>query len=134
MAGWVEQNGQGIYENGKEVTLIAHAYPDYVFNHWESDGKSVGRATYPSCILGNMFTCGPCTTGSRKDPSEPEIGYCLYVNTSNPEAGYVSQSGNGIMNLGDKVTVIASPTDYDFIGWYDEAGMCLSANLLYVDY
>ena len=34
MAGWVEQNGQGIYENGKEVTLIAHAYPDYVFNHW----------------------------------------------------------------------------------------------------
>ena len=41
MAGWVEQSGQGIYENGKEVTLIAHAYPDYVFDHWESDGKNV---------------------------------------------------------------------------------------------
>ena len=67
-----------------------------------------------------------------KDPSEPEIGYCLYVNTSDPEAGYVSQSGNGIYELGDKVTVIASPTkDYDFIGWYDEAGMCLSTDISY---
>ena len=45
MAGWVEQSGQGIYENGKEVTLIAHAYPDYVFDHWESDGKNVSEET-----------------------------------------------------------------------------------------
>jgi len=30
------------------------------------------------------------------------------------------------------VTVIASPTkDYDFIGWYDEAGMCLSTDISY---
>lgn len=133
MAGWVEQSGQGIYENGKEVTLIAHAYHDYVFNHWESDGKKVSEeASYRFTMPGKHVYLRAVYDWKPKDPSEPEIGYCLYVNTSDPEAGYVSQSGNGIYELGDEVTVIASPTkDYDFIGWYDEAGVCLSTDISY---
>lgn len=133
MAGWVEQGRQGIYENGKEVELTAHAYPDYVFDHWESDGKKVSEeATYRFTMPGKHVYLRAVYDWKPKDPSEPEIGYCLYVNTSDPEAGYVSQSGNGIYELGDEVTVIASPTkDYDFIGWYDEAGVCLSTDISY---
>ena len=133
MAGWVEQSGQGIYENGKEVTLIAHAYPDYVFDHWESDGKNVSEeTTYRFTMPGKHVYLRAVYDWKPQSPIEPEIGYCLYVNTSDPEAGYVSQSGNGIYELGDEVTVIASPTkDYDFIGWYDEAGMCLSTDISY---
>lgn len=133
MAGWVEQSGQGIYENGKEVTLIAHAYPDYVFDHWESDGKNVSEeTTYRFTMPGKHVYLRAVYDWKPQSPIEPEIGYCLYVNTSDPEAGCVSQSGNGIYELGDEVTVIASPTkDYDFIGWYDEAGMCLSTDISY---
>lgn len=133
MGGWVEQNGQGIYENGKEVTLIAHAYPDYVFDHWESDGKNVSEeSTYRFTMPGKHVYLRAVYDWKPQSPIEPEIGYCLYVNTSDPEAGYVSQSGNGVYELGDEVTVIASPTkDYDFIGWYDEAGVCLSTDISY---
>lgn len=133
MAGWVEQSAQGIYENGKEVTLIAHAYPDYVFDHWESNGTKVSEeVTYRFLMPGKHVYLRAVYDWKPQSPSEPEIGYCLYVNTSDPEAGYVSQSGNGIYELGDEVTVIASPTrDYDFIGWYDEEGVCLSTDISY---
>ena len=69
MAGWVEQSGQGIYENGKEVTLIAHAYP----------GRAMGRMyrkrqPIASPCRASMCTCGPCTTGSRKVLSSRRSG------------------------------------------------------------
>lgn len=133
MAGWIEQSAQGIYENGKEVTLIAHAYPDYVFNHWESKGEKVSEdATYRFTMPDKHVYLRAVYDWKPQSPSEPEIGYCLYVNSSDSEAGYVSQSGNGVYKLGDEVTVIASPTrDYDFIGWYDEAGVCLSTDISY---
>lgn len=133
MGGWVKQSGQGIYENGTEVTLLAYAYPDYVFSHWENNGVKVSEeATYRFLMPNRHVHLRAVYDWNPQSPSEPEIGYCLYVNTSDPTAGYVSQSGNGIYKLGDKVTLIASPNrDYDFIGWYDEAGVCLSTNISY---
>ena len=75
MAGWVEQSGQGIYENGKEVTLIAHAYPDYVFDHWRAMGRMYRkRQPIASPCRASMCTCGPCTTGSRKVLSSRRSG------------------------------------------------------------
>lgn len=133
MAGSVEQSGQGIYENGKEVALTAHAYTDYVFSHWESNGKKVSEeATYRFPMPGKHVYLRAVYDWKPQSPSEPEIGYSLYLNSSDPEAGYASQSGNGVYDLGDEVTVVASAyRGYVFVGWYDEAGVCLSTEISY---
>ncbi len=131
--GWIEQSGQGLYEIGKEVTITAHAYPDYLFSHWEKEGVRQGDT--PALIFTMTKGHAYYTAVYRwnpASPSEPGVGMAwLYVENNLPAGGYVSQSGNGTYQLGSEVTVTASPyLGYQFVGWYAN-GQLLSSSLAY---
>lgn len=131
--GYVSQSGQGIYQKGEAVTLTANPYPDYQFDHWEADRQTISeeatyRFTMPSkhMYLKAVYTWNPV---SPDEPGNPE-GW-LYLENMNPEAGYLSQSGNGVYPFGTTVTLIASPfKGYRFTGWYEEERL-LSTTISY---
>lgn len=129
-AGSVSQSGQGIYKNGVSVTVTANPYPDYKFLYWQSKGEIVSRdAQYSFAMPSKHHYLEAVFDWYPEDPTEPSAGYRLYLSSSDPIAGYASQSGNGVYNLGDEVTIVASPyMGYSFVGWY-ENGICLSTRI-----
>lgn len=130
VAGSVSQSGQGIYKNGESVTVTANPYPDYKFLYWQSKGEIVSRdAQYSFTMPAKHYYLEAVFDWYPEDPTEPSAGYRLYLSSSDPIAGYASQSGNGVYDLGDEVTIVASPyIGYSFVGWYED-GECLSTRI-----
>lgn len=67
-------------ENGKGDTYRPYSrLCSTIGERWEENSE---EATYRFTMRASMFYLRAVATEAEKDPSEPEIGYCLYVNAS----------------------------------------------------
>lgn len=127
-AGWV--SGGGIYPEDAMVPLRASAYTGFRFDRW-SDAEGNTVSTNPNFaytkgagheVLTANFIFDP---NAPKDPADP-ITILYYKLTLNQNEGG-GVSGGGRYLAGAKVDLRAYPnTGFDFDGWYDEDGECIS--------
>ncbi|HZS06522.1 MAG TPA: putative Ig domain-containing protein [Blastocatellia bacterium] len=107
-------SGDGIYNNGTHLTVVASHNPGYAFVNW-TEGLNVvsNTAVYPFTVNANrVLTANFVQT--------------FEVATSALPAAGGSTSGGGTYNSGDPVTVVAAANaDYAFINW-TEGGAAVS--------
>ncbi len=114
-------SGSGIYEYDSSVTISATPNEGYTFIGWYNEQKTCvsTKSTY-------TFTMGLSSTLTAKWSNE----YELSLNNTNSNAGSVS--GSGIYEYDSSVTISATPNEgYEFTGWYDEQGTCVSTKNTY---
>jgi hypothetical protein len=111
--------GDGTFDNGTSVTVIATHSPGYAFVNWTENGAPVSdAAVYPFTVNGDR------TLVANFVPT-----YTIATSAS-PVAGG-STSGGGTFNSGDPVTVLASANaGYSFVNW-TESGVEVSASASY---
>jgi hypothetical protein len=99
--------GDGVFDNGTPVTVVATHSPGYAFVNWTEGGIEVSvSAVYPFTVTADR------TLVANFAP----ITYVIATSAS-PGAGGTT-SGDGIYNSGDSVTVQASANaGYRFVNW-----------------
>lgn len=112
--------GDGVYDNGTQVTVIATHNPGYTFVNWTEGGVEVSAsAVYPFTVSADrslVANFAPIT--------------CTIATSASPSAGG-STSGGGVVNSGDNVTVVASANaGYNFVNW-TEGGAEVSTSASY---
>lgn len=100
--------GDGVFENGTAVTVIASHSPGYAFVVWTENGVAVSNsAVYPFTVNGDRTLVAnfiPVYT----------------IDTSVSPAGGGTATGGGVYNSGDSVTVQATPgANYQFVDWME---------------
>lgn len=117
--GWVQQSGTGSYLPQTQVTLTAQPHSGYEFKRWESEGVVLSeQSTYTFKMPAKRKRIQALYTWNPDAPGEPGA-LSLYLRSNNTEAGYISQSGSGSYQSGQKVVITASPyKGYRFNGWY----------------
>lgn len=108
-------SGDGDYENGTLVTVVAAANPGYTFVNWTESGTEVSASpAYEFTIDANRDLVA----------NFAPIAYAI-TTSSAPAAGGTT-SGGGVFNHGSAVTVIAAANArYNFVSW-TENGVVVS--------
>ena len=102
-------SGGGSFDYGDSTTITAKAYSGYTFTGWKENGDIISRDS--SLNLNNLTNDRQITAVFKKN----RYTVNLVVNPVN--TGDVS--GGGTYNLGDSVTINATPrAGYNFTGWY----------------
>ncbi len=102
-AGGTVSTGNGTYDEGSRITLIATPEAGYRFAHWEGD------------ISSNTTSV---TITMNADKSVTAVFIKTYRLTVTIEGGGSVSSGNGTYDIGANVTLTASPADgYHFDHW-----------------
>lgn len=102
-------SGGGSFDYGDSTTIKAKANSGYTFTGWKENGSIVSRDS--SLSINNITSDRQLTAVFKKN----RYTVNLVVNPVN--TGDVS--GGGTYNLGDSVTINASPrAGYNFTGWY----------------
>ena len=102
-------SGGGSFDYGDSTTITAKAYSGYTFTGWKENGDIISRDS--SLSLNNLTKDRQITAVFKKN----RYTVNLVVNPVN--TGDVS--GGGTYNLGDSVTINATPrAGYNFTGWY----------------
>ena len=107
-------DGEGNYEEGEEVELVATAGEGYEFVNWTDpqDSQVSDNATFTYTMPGEDIALT-----ANFDLAE----YNLTLSASPSEGGGVT--GDGTYNYGDEVEITASPADgYYFDGWTGDTG------------
>jgi hypothetical protein len=115
-------SGDGIYKIGSNVTVTATPNAGYQFIGWYHGTELMSTSASYS------FTMPNCVNEYSLQAKFLPASYHSVVLTSEDEAkGTVS--GQGMFNLGDSVTISASPSKgYSFSGWYDGSTLVSSEN------
>lgn len=111
--------GDGVFENGTVVTVVATHNPGYGFVNWTENGVEVSTtAVYPFTV-----------NADRSLVANFVLAYSV-ATIAFPSAGGTTV-GDGLFNSGDSVTVVASANaGYYFVNW-TEAGVEVSASSTY---
>jgi hypothetical protein len=111
--------GDGVYDNGTHLTVVATHNAGYAFVNWTENGVPVSDTeVYPFTVNGNR------TLVANFIPA-----YTVATSAS-PVAGG-STSGDGTFNSGDSVTVSATANAaYNFVNW-TEGGAIVSSSASY---
>lgn len=127
LGGWVEQSGSGRYLPQEQVTLTTYPHREYEFKHWESEGVVLSdQPTYTFKMPAKRKRIQAIYSWNPNAPGEPGA-VSLYLRSNNSEAGYISQSGSGSYQPGQKVVITASPyVGYKFNGWYNGTALLAS--------
>jgi hypothetical protein len=112
--------GDGTFDNGTPVTVVATHNPDYAFVNWTENGVEVSAsAVYPFTVNADRSLVANFV----------RITYTVTTSAS-PVAGGTT-SGGGTVNSGDSVTVQASANaGYNFVNW-TEGGAVVSSSASY---
>jgi hypothetical protein len=112
--------GDGSFEIGTPVSVVATHGPDYLFVNWTENGLEVsGSAVYPFTVNGNRNLVA----------NFAPITYSILIAAS-PLAGGTT-SGGGTVNGGQNVTVVAAANaGYNFGNW-TETGAVVSSSSSY---
>ena len=106
--------GNGVYEEGKTVTITAKAKEGYRFVHWKN-----GQEVF-STEADTTFTVTKdldLVAYFEKIPNAMET-FTVSLSVNNPEWGIASQIGNGTYDKDEEVSIIAFPeTGYRFVNW-----------------
>ena len=106
--------GNGVYEEGKTVTITAKAKEGYRFVHWKN-----GQEVF-STEADTTFTVTKdldLVAYFEKIPNAMET-FTVSLSVNNPEWGIASQIGNGTYDKEEEVSIIAFPeTGYRFVNW-----------------
>jgi len=107
--------GAGIYEHGKEVTVIAGPSEGYAFVNWTEDGVEVSTdESYTFEAEEDRVL-----TANFEGKIDPYAEHEIELSAEPEEGGTVE--GAGIYELGEEVTVIAEPyEDYTFFNWTED--------------
>lgn len=113
--------GDGVFDNGTAVTVVATHSLDYDFVNWTEGGLEVSAsAVYPFTVNGDRDLVA----------NFARITYTI-VTGATPAAGGTT-SGGGTVNSGDGVTVQASANaGYNFVNW-TEGGLEVSTTAIYI--
>ncbi len=99
----------GTYDEGASVTLTAHPYSGYTFDHWGGSASGYSSSTSVTMNSNKSVT-------AYFEEIQPEQ-YTLSVSSSPSSGGYVSPSG-GTYDEGASVTLTAYPNSgYEFDHW-----------------
>ncbi len=129
-AGWT--SGSGTYAEGTVVPLRAYCYSGFVFDKWtDENGNTVSTDPYFAFTKGERaevltanYTFNP---NSPQEPDDPVNILYYRLNLTTTEGGSVS--GGGRYLAGASVGLSAyTNTGFDFDGWYDENGVCVSTS------
>jgi|GEM_PF-5705401 len=102
--------GEGIYNIGDEVDIIAEASEGWDFVEWTGDTDHVDDPTSANAIVTMPADDIDLTAGFEM------IDYQLTLNADPEEGGNVA--GEGIYNIGDEVDIIAEASEgWDFVEW-----------------
>ncbi|MCC6154575.1 MAG: InlB B-repeat-containing protein [Candidatus Hydrogenedentes bacterium] len=101
--------GDGVFENGTVVTVVATHNPGYGFVNWTENGLEVSTtAVYPFTV-----------NADRSLVANFVPAYVVSTSAS-PSVGGTT-SGDGTFNNGDSVTVLAAPNaGYNFVNWTED--------------
>ena len=106
--------GNGVYEEGKTVTITAKAKEGYRFVNWKN-----GEEVF-STEADTTFTVTKdldLVAHFEKIPNAMET-FTVSLSVNNPEWGIASQIGNGTYDKEEEVSIIAFPeTGYRFVNW-----------------
>lgn len=110
-------SGDGSYEAGTQLEVLAVATPGFSFASWTENGVEVSAsASYTFTVAGDRALVANFTP----------ITYSIATSSSPLTGG--TTSGGGTVNHGDPVTVVASPSaGFTFVNW-TEAGAVVSAS------
>ncbi|MDE5761980.1 MAG: hypothetical protein K2H68_00500, partial [Bacteroidales bacterium] len=118
--GWATQTGNGTYERGADITVIATPRDGYRFVNWTKEGEEISiYAVYTFAVTEDLalvanFEAIP------EEPVEEEM-FTLHILANDAAWGSVSQSGNGTYKKDSLATVIATPNEgYRFVNWLKE--------------
>jgi len=109
--------GDGIFDNGTHVTVVATHSPGYAFVNWTESGVEVSASeVYPFTV-----------NADRTLVANFALNTYTITTSASPSAGG-STSGGGTFHHGDPVTVLASANaGYTFVNW-TEGGIAVSAS------
>ena len=106
--------GNGVYEEGKTVTITAKAKEGYRFVNWRN-----GQEVF-STEADTTFTVTKdldLVAYFEKIPNAMET-FTVSLSVNNPDWGIASQIGNGTYDKDEEVSIIAFPeTGYHFVNW-----------------
>ena len=106
--------GNGVYEEGKTVTITAKAKEGYRFVNWRN-----GQEVF-STEADTTFTVTKdldLVAYFEKIPNAMET-FTVSLSVNNPDWGIASQIGNGTYDKDEEVSIIAFPeTGYRFVNW-----------------
>jgi hypothetical protein len=111
--------GDGIYDNGTQLTVVASHSPGYTFVNWTEGGVAVSdTAVYPFTVNGDRTLVA-------------NFAQTFDVTTSASPVVAGSTSGGGTFNSDANVTVTALPNaGFTFVNW-TEGGLAVSASASY---
>jgi hypothetical protein len=111
--------GDGIYDNGTHVTVVASHSPGYAFVNWTEGGLPVSdTAVYPFTVNGDRTLLA-------------NFVQTFNITTSASPAAGGSTSGGGTFNSGANVTVTATANaGFAFVNWTENGGV-VSASASY---
>ena len=106
--------GDGVYDNGTPLIVVASHNPGYAFVNWTENGVEVSNsAVYPFTVNANRTLVANFI-----------LAYNIVTSASPVDGG--TTSGSGIYNSGENVTVIATANPgYNFLNW-TEGGVIVS--------
>ena len=115
------QTGDGVYASGTEVTISVEPYRDYDFVAWvdEQGAQLTTESSYTFTIAKNRRFTAQLQFNPKENPAEPGGSYYKVVTTASPtNGGWIAQSGQGIYEVGQPVTLTAyAYPDYLFSHW-----------------
>ena len=115
------QTGDGVYASGTEVTISVEPYRDYDFVAWvdEQGAQLTTESSYTFTVTKNRRFTAQLQFNPKENPAEPCGSYYKLVTTASPtNGGWIAQSGQGIYEVGQSVTLTAyAYPDYAFSHW-----------------
>jgi len=123
-------DGEGEYEEGETVQIVAEPEEDYEFSEWSMEDKELDedlrtekevtlQPTGDEDLIANFIETEDSIEETEERDDTPEI-YSVEVDANDDTGGSVS--GEGVYEKGDNAVVIAEPkSGYSFFGW-EESG------------
>ena len=120
--------GAGVFEVGKQVTVVATPNENKFFRGWKNNGSDTiisTDASYTFQLAGQTDLIAVFA-----DTAAP-VTYTVNVVNDNPEGGSIDPSGTVNITAGEEVNLSASAKGvYEFDGWYID-NQLLSSNAAY---
>ncbi|MDE6516054.1 MAG: hypothetical protein K2L03_08455, partial [Bacteroidales bacterium] len=124
--GRVSITGDGTYEKGSEVTVIAKANTGYRFVNWTQGGVVFSTATHTFTVTEDVML----TANFEARPVDVET-FTVSVSSNNAAWGRVTITGDGTYEKGSEVTITATANaGYRFVNWTQD-GLSFSAKATY---
>ena len=115
------QTWEGEHKAGTQVTISVEPYRDYDFVAWvdEQGAQLTTESSYTFTIAKNRRFTAQLQFNPKENPAEPGGSYYKVVTTASPtNGGWIAQSGQGIYEVGQSVTLTAyAYPDYAFSHW-----------------